>query len=63
MEERQVKLSMCLIKQHAIKACGEVEEEGHLSLINFPDRTDVPTAGGSLCWIGNFIDFHVERVS
>jgi len=30
---------MCLIKHHAIKAYGEAEEEGHLSLINFPDRS------------------------
>jgi len=53
---------MCLIKHTAIKAYGEAEEEGHLSLINFPGRTEVPIAGGSLCSIGNLIDFHVGRV-
>ena len=62
VEERQAKVSTCLIKYHAIKAYGEAEEEGHLPLINFPDRTEVPTASVSQCSIGNLIDFHVERV-
>jgi hypothetical protein len=62
VEERQVKLSMCSIKHQAIKVYGKAEEEGHLSLINLPDGTEVPTALGSLCSIGNLIDFHVEWV-
>ena len=49
----------CLIKHHAIKAYGEAEEEGQLSLTNFPDRTEVPTARGPLCSIGNLTDFRV----
>jgi hypothetical protein len=53
---------MRLIKHQAIKACGEAEEYGRLSLINFPDVTQFPDARGSLCPIGNLTDIHVERV-
>jgi hypothetical protein len=53
---------MCLIKHRAIEAYGEAEEEGHLSLTNLPHRTEVPTAGVSLCSIDNLIDYHAERL-